>query len=380
MAYLRRLPEAAQSQAQDPGSALAVSRGLLRDAMAAYRGGDPKRAQDLALSAYLDGFEPVEPLLAARDKPLMVEIEAAMARLRSNLAARVDAETLQAQVDALDGLFAKAEPVLARDDTSATASFVAAFTILLREGLEALLIVIAMLALLRKANRQEMLPWVHGGWLSALAAGVVTWALATWAITISGASRELSEGFGSLLAAVVLVWVGLWMHGKSHADAWQRYVRDRLGQALGRSSGVFLLGLVFVVVYREVFETILFFSAIWNQGSQAAVLAGGATAALALVAIGWALMRYSRRLPIGQFFRYSSLLIAVLAVVLIGKAVSALQEAGYLPVSWLEGWPRVELLGLYPTMEGVGAQVLVALVLVAGFMLSNRAARRVSPA
>ena len=380
VAYLRRHPEASQPQAPDPGSALAVSRGLLRDAMAAYRGGEPKRAQDLALSAYLDGFEPVEPLLAARDKPLMVEIEAAMARLRSNLAARVDAETLQAQVDALDGLFAEAEPVLARDDTSATASFVAAFTILLREGLEALLIVIAMIALLRKANRQEMLPWVHGGWLSALVAGVVTWALATWAITISGASRELSEGFGSLLAAVVLVWVGLWMHGKSHADAWQRYVRDRLGHALGRSSGVFLLGLVFVVVYREVFETILFFSAIWNQGSQGAVLAGGATAALALVAIGWGLMRYSRRLPIGQFFRYSSLLIAVLAVVLIGKAVSALQEAGYLPVSWLEGWPRIELLGLYPTLEGVGAQVLVALVLVAGFMLSNRAARKVSPA
>src|SRR5690606_1034706 len=120
-----------------------------------YRGGDPKRAQDLALSAYLDGFEPVEPLLAARDKPLMVEIEAAMARLRSNLAARVDADTLQGEVDALDGLFAKAEQVLAQDSTSATASFVAAFTILLREGLEALLIVIAMVVLLRKANRNE---------------------------------------------------------------------------------------------------------------------------------------------------------------------------------------------------------------------------------
>src|SRR5690606_1391058 len=194
-------------------------------------------------------------------------------------------------------------------------------------------------------------------------------------ITISGASRELSEGFGSLLAAVVLVWVGLWMHAKSHAQAWQRYVRDRLGHALGKSSGLFLLGLVFVVVYREVFETILFFAAIWNQGSKGAVVAGGATAALALVAIGWAMMRYSRTLPIGQFFRYSSLLIAVLAVVLMGKAVSALQEAGYVPVSWLEAWPRVELLGLYPTLEGIAAQAVVALVLVAGFAWSSRSAR-----
>jgi len=373
VAYLRRHPEAAQ--AQDLETALTTSRNLLKQAMAAYRDGEAKQARDLALSAYLDGFEPVEPLLAARDNPLMVKIEAAMARVRSGIAANVEAEALQAQVDELDGLFGEAEQVLAQERTSSVSSFVAAFTILLREGLEALLIVVAIIALLRKAGRTEMLPWVHGGWLSALGAGVLTWALATWVITISGASRELSEGFGSLLAAVVLVWVGIWMHGKSHADAWQRYVRDKLGQALGKTSGIFLLGLVFVVVYREVFETILFFAAIWNQGSQGSVIAGGGAAALVLVAIGWAMMRYSRRLPIGQFFRYSSLLIAALAVVLIGKAVSALQEAGYLPITWIDGGPRVELLGLYPTVEGIAAQVAVALVLVVGFALSNRSAR-----
>ncbi len=374
VAWLRRNPEAAQ--AQDLESALALSRGRLREAMQAYRSGDAARARDLALSAYLDGFEPVEPLLAARDKPLMVRIETAMAQLRSDLAADAGADGLQVQVDALDGLFAEAEQVLGQESTSSVTSFVAAFTILLREGLEALLIVIAMIALLRKAERSEMLPWVHGGWLAALAAGVVTWGLATWVINISGASRELSEGFGSLLAAVVLVWVGVWMHGKSQADAWQRYVRDRLGRALGKSSGVFLLGLVFVVVYREVFETILFFAAIWEQGAQGSVIAGGVTAALALAAIGWAMMRYSRTLPIGRFFRYSSILIAVLAVVLTGKAVAALQEAGYLSLNWLQGWPRMELLGLYPTLQGVAAQGLVVLVLVAGFALSGRAARR----
>ena len=280
------------------------------------------------------------------------------------------------QVDALDGLFAEAERVLGDEQAaSSTASFAAAFAIVLREGLEALLIVIAMLALLRKAGRSEMLPWLHAGWLSALAAGALTWVLATWVITISGASRELSEGFGALLAALVLVWVGIWMHGKSQADAWQRYVHDKLGHALGRGSGLLLLGLVFVVVYREVFETILFFAALWGQGSRGAVVAGGAAGALALAVAGWALMRYSRRLPIGQFFRYSSILIAVLAVVLAGKAVSALQEAGRVPVAWLDGWPRLELLGLYPTMQGVGAQLAVAAVLVVGFAWSARAAR-----
>jgi high-affinity iron transporter len=370
VAYLRRHPEAVQVPA--PDTSLGTARALLKESMAAYRSGDAKQAKDLALAAYLDGFEPVEPLLAARDNPLMVKIEAAMARVRTGIAGNVSADDLQVQVDALDGLFNEAESVLSEKQTSSVSSFVAAFTILLREGLEALLIVIAIIALLLKAERTEMLPWVHAGWVSALVAGVITWGLATWVITISGASRELTEGFGSLLAAIVLVWVGIWMHGKSHADAWQRYVREKLGHALSKKSGIFLLGLVFLVVYREVFETILFFAAIWNQGSQASVVAGGATAVLVLVGLGWMMMRYSRRLPIGHFFRYSAWLIAVLAVVLTGKAVSALQEAGYLPITWFEGGLRVELLGIYPTLQGIAAQIGIALLLVIGFAWSAR--------
>lgn len=374
VAYLRRHPEAVHAPA--PDTSLGTARALLKESMAAYRSGDAKQAKDLALAAYLDGFEPVEPLLAARDNPLIVKIEAAMARVRTGIAGNVGADALQVQVDALDGLFNEAEAVLSQQQTSSVSSFVAAFTILVREGLEALLIVVAMIALLRKAERTEMLPWVHAGWLAALMAGVVTWGLATWVITISGASRELTEGFSSLLAAIVLVWVGIWMHGKSHADAWQGYVREKLGHALSKKSGIFLLGLVFLVVYREVFETILFFAAIWNQGSQASVVAGGSTAALVLVALGWMMMRYSRRLPIGQFFRYSAWLIAVLAVVLTGKAVSALQEAGYLPITWFEGGLRVELLGIYPTLQGVAAQIGIALLLLIGFAWSARSLQR----
>lgn len=299
-----------------------------------------------------------------------------MARVRMGIAGNVSADELQVQIDALDGLFNDAEAVLSQNQTSSVSSFVAAFTILLREGLEALLIVVAVIALLRRADRTEMMPWVHAGWLSALLVGVITWVLATWVITISGASRELTEGFGSLLAALVLMWVGIWMHGKSHADDWQRYVREKLGHALSKKSGIFLMGLVFIVVYREVFETILFFTAIWNQGHKASVVAGGVTAALVLVVIGWMMMRYSRRLPIGEFFRYSSWLIAVLAVVLTGKAISALQEAGYLPVTWLEWGLRVELLGIYPTLQGAAAQLGVILLLVIGFTLSSRSIKR----
>jgi high-affinity iron transporter len=114
-----------------------------------------------------------------------------------------------------------------------------------------LLIVVAMIAFLRAIDG-EMVRHVHVGWVAALAAGALTWAVATFFIGISGASRELTEGFGSLFAAVVLLSVGIWMHGKSQAGEWQRYINETLGNALSRSSGWFLFGLAFIVVYREV--------------------------------------------------------------------------------------------------------------------------------
>tara|TARA_R110000868_G_scaffold402710_4_gene679324 strand:+ start:18602 stop:20578 length:1977 start_codon:yes stop_codon:yes gene_type:complete len=374
MAYLRHHPEA--TIAAEAAGTLALARTRLDDALAAYGRGDRKAATDLALSAYLDGFEPVEAVLSARDNALMIRIEGAMAALRGGIARGEPVETVKDRVATLDGLFADAETALAPSEASATSSFVAAFTILAREGLEALLIVVAMIAFLSKADRRDMLPYVHSGWVAALVAGAATWAAATWLIEISGASRELTEGFGGVLAAIVLLWVGIWMHGKSNADAWQRYIRDTLSKALNRRSAWFLFLLSFVVVYREVFETILFYAAIWGQGNGGAVIAGALTAVALLAVIAFVMMRYSRTLPIGKFFAYSSALIAVLAVVLIGKGSVALQEAGYLPVTPWPGLPRGELLGIYPTRETIVAQLIMIVLLVAGFLWNRRSAAK----
>ncbi|PJG47068.1 iron permease [Sphingobium sp. LB126] len=370
MAYLRRNPEAAV--AAQAGGTLALARSRLDEALVAYRRGDHKAATDLALSAYLDGFEPVEAVLSARDNALMVRIEGAMAELRAGIGKREPVEEVRARVATLDGLFVDAETALASNTASATSSFLAAFTILLREGLEALLIVIAMIAFLRKTDRADVLPYVHGGWIAALAAGVATWAAATWLIAISGASRELTEGFGGVFAALVLLWVGIWMHGKSNAQAWQRYIRETLGRALDKRSAWFLFALAFIVVYREVFETILFYASIWNQGDGGAVISGALAAILVLAIVAFVMMRYSRTLPIGKFFAYSAVLIAVLAVVLIGKGSAALQEAGYLPATPWPSFPRNEFIGLFPTRETILAQVAMLVLLVLGFAWNRR--------
>ncbi|OYW46387.1 MAG: iron permease [Sphingomonadales bacterium 12-68-11] len=369
IAFLRSHPEALQATV---AGSLSLTRDRLAQSLEAYRSGHRGEARQLALSAYLDGFEPVEPTLSARDGRLMRQIEQAMARLRELIGSGAPVSDVEAQVATLDHLFAEAETILADDRGTDLSAGISSFTILLREGLEALLVVVAMIAFLRKAERTEVMPYVHAGWVAALAAGAATWLAATTLIEISGASRELTEGFGGLFAAVVLISVGIWMHGKAQAGAWQQYIAEKLDRALSRKSAWFLFMLAFVVVYREVFETILFFAAMWAPGREGAILGGALSGAVALAAIAWAMLRYSHALPIGTFFRYSSWLLAVLAVTLAGKGVAALQEAGTFGVTTLDWVPQFDVFGLYPTLEVVVAQLVAVFALVFGFRFGSR--------
>jgi high-affinity iron transporter len=376
IAYLRANPSAVVAKT----SSLAIGRARLDESLAAYRVGNRDEAKRLALAAYLDGFEPIEPLLSARNATLLAKVEQEMGQLRASLAANRDPSEISAQVATIQSLFDEAEATLAPDQASNVSAFLGAFTILLREGLEALLIVVAMLAFLNKAERPELTRSVHVGWIGALAAGVLTWWIATSLITVSGASRELTEGFGSLLAAAVLLFVGIWMHGKAQAGQWQRYIREKLHNALARDSRWFLFSLAFIAVYREVFETILFFTAMAAEGSVGSLVAGGLAGGAVLAAIAVAMLRFSQRLPIGKFFSYSSALVAILAVVLAGKGVAALQEAGLVSIHPLAALPRISLLGLFPTLQGVATQIATLLALLLGFAWNRRTSRRLAAA
>jgi high-affinity iron transporter len=376
IAYLRANPSAVGAKE----SSLGIAREQLDASLAAYRSGNSDEAKRLALSAYLDGFEPVEPMLSARNANLLAKVERAMAGLRADIAAERDPATIAGDVAEIHSLIDQADATLAPGKASDASAFLGAFTILFREGLEALLIVVAMLAFLAKADRPELTRSVHVGWTSALAAGGLTWWAATSLISISGASRELTEGFGSLLAAAVLLFVGIWMHGKAQAGQWQRYIREKLHNALQRDSRWFLLSLAFIAVYREVFETILFFTAMAAEGSVASLVAGGALGLATLAVIAVAMLRFSRRLPIGKFFTYSSALVAVLAVVLAGKGVAALQEAGLIAVDPVAALPRISILGIFPTLQGITAQIATLLALTIGFGWNRWSSRRLAAA
>src|SRR5262245_39316697 len=375
LTYLRTRPDLA---ANPRGSALAHSMQLLSESLQAYRQGDARRSQELAVSGYLDGFELIEPSLDAVDRSLRVTIESEMIRYRTMLREGAPPSAVEAQAERLQTLLSEAQRVLSSGSLAAGPAFISAFVILLREGLEAVLVVAAILALLVRAGRRDALPAVHVGWTLALLLGALTWAVAAYVITISGATREVTEGVTALAATVVLLWVGFWMHDKSHAERWAAYLRTRLHGALGRRASWGLAAVSFVAVYREVFETVLFYQALWLQtapGARHALMGGLASAAVVLALLSWLIVRGSLRMRLGLFFGATSVVLAGLAVVLAGKGIKALQEAAVLaphPISV----PSMPLLGLYPDGIGLLLQLALVIVVVAGFTWRTRAVRR----
>jgi high-affinity iron transporter len=278
----------------------------------------------------------------------------------------------------VQALLADTQRLLAGTGLSGAPAFASAFLILLREGLEAVLVVAAIVALLVRSGRRDGLPAVHGGWLVALGLGVLTWVAASYVVTISGATREVAEGVTALVAAGILLYVGFWMHEKSHAQRWQAYVRGRLQGALGRGATWGLATVSFLAVYREVFETVLFYQALWLQtapGGEHALLGGLVSAAVVLAVLSWLIVRGSLRLPLGVFFGATSIALAGLAVVMAGQGIAALQEAALLTPYPVAG-PRLPVLGLYPDGLGLVVQAGLALLVVVGFAWRSRAVRR----
>lgn len=347
-------------------------------AMALYRQGKGDQSADTALFAYMDGIEPLEPRLKANDPALVANLEASMLAIRTAVRSGASLEEVEKRVAAAKVLLNSANGLLKEKPMPAWALFLVTMGILLRESFEALLVILAILGVIRATGIRRAARYVHGGWIAALAAGFAAWTFSGWLEHLSGAGREFTEAVSSLFAVVVLMYMGFWMHGKAEIGKWTAFIRDRLGAVLNGKS---LLGLgffSFLVVFREAFETVLFLSALNMEGEGAGVpIAAGVFAAIALTLIvAWFFLRASARIPVRAFFSVSSFVMAFLAVVLAGKGIHALQEAGHMSVTALRHAFRFEFFGIFPTLEPLLAQGIVLSICV--LMLTRRDTRKVN--
>jgi high-affinity iron transporter len=373
-AWLLARPEAFASGKPGP---IAFSLHTLRNAVAAYRKGDRTAAQKLAITAYLEGFELAETSLRNVDAQLVLDAEREMMALRALIQRGAPVDEVERQLEKTSSLLDRAQNALAGEGLSPAAAFSASLLILLREGVEAILVLAAIIAFLVKAGRRDALPYVHAGWGAAAALGAVTWLVATYAIGLSGANREITEGVTALLASAMLVYVGFWLHGKAYARAWSRFIKEQVGAALERKTLWAIAGVSFLAVYRELFEIVVFYQALWTQTAEdgrQALIGGIAAAAVLLAGIGWATFKYSVRLPVGPFFAVMSALLALMAVVFAGNGTAALQEAGVVEVDPVE-FISVPMLGVHPTLQTLAMQAVVLAIVGIGFYLASRPIR-----
>ncbi len=370
LAWLRSAPGELGSKE----SPLAFSARLMNESLARYREGQPERAYELAVTAYLEGFELAEAGLTTVKPALKQDVEHAMYAYRNLIKSRAPQAELTLAKERIEVLLSEAHTLLESASLSPGVAFTSSFVILLREGLEAILLLAVIVAFLIKTGRRDALKYIHIGWITALLLGVATWAVAAYVVDISGASRELTEGVTALFAAAILLYVGFWLHNKLQAQRWKEFIETKVHGALNDGTLWSIALVAFIAVYREVFETVLFYQTLWLQagaGGQHMVLSGFLGAAAVLVVLAWLIFKFSVRLPLRLFFAVNSVLLYLLAVVFAGKGVAALQEAGKLPVSSVN-FPTIDVLGVYPTLQTLGLQALLVIAAVVFVLMSRK--------
>ena len=386
LAALRRGPFA---EARDASSGLAETRRDIQKALAQAAAGDRAGAKRTIVSAYLDHFEPHEPALRARDSQLVADIEREFLALRGALdsgksggppggAKGAGGGSATGRSDDPGAAAARLDALLERADVrgpgGALIAFVAALAIALREGVEAALLVAALLALLRKAGRTSDAHAVHFGWVAALVAGAATWWASGALLGISGARRELVEGALQLVTAALLLYASHWLLAAASA---RRLVSFLSARTLQAGSAAVVFGLAFAAIYREMFEVVLFFRGLLleSPGEAGAVAFGAFVGLLLLIALVAAFQKLGRRLKPRPLLLTCGVLLCALAVFMVGNGVRALQEVGVLPLTVWGGF-EVPALGLYATREGLLSQAIVLLVLAGSALWTGMRSRQ----
>ena len=353
---------------------------MVDQAVSVYETGDYEGARDLVNTSYYgiyekEGLESVmRSSVSAKETSLteyqFYKVKKSMKNGESVDTVKQEAEKLKSMVN---------ENVKALENahgSSGWAAFLPAYLILLREGLEAILVLVAIIAYLKRAQDEKHLGTVYNFSIAAVVASFISAYLFNTLLnnTTGGMSREVLEGATALFAVVVLLLTSAWLGGKANKDNWKQYIDGLVKESITHGTARALGMAAFLAVYREGAEVILFYQALFNNAAADVTMiwAGFGAGCVTLALIFYGMQHGILKIPLRPFFLFTSILMFLLAVTFVGGGIEELQEGGVVGITRFEGWPTVDLLGIFPTAETLGAQLLVLLLGVGMVIYAKR--------
>ena len=340
-----------------------------------YELGDTQAAYASARSAYLDSYEYVEIPLRAIAPDFTFEVEYQFATLRNQINDGATIEDIATTIISLERSLDESERLVSGTGTIAPMiAFISSFSIIFREGLEAVLILGAIITYLEASRNHKFKKYVHYGIGLAIGATAVTWVIASYIIEISGANRELIEAIAALSATAVLFYVSFWILNKIEHKRWMEFVKAKVFQASAAGGTSVFIMLSFFTVYREGFETVLFYQAMFSFAKymEFYVGLGFILGIVSLLGIYFGFRKLGKRLPLRALFGLTMGIGAYLSIAFLGNAIREFQVLDFIPYTSMLGTiPRLDInvatmTGIYPTLETtVGQIVLLAVYLVA---------------
>ena len=328
---------------------------LLREGLQAFEQQDNATAQG-KLTSFIEIWPSIEGEVSTRNGSLYSKVESQV----PVILAKGSEAKYQTELKRIITQLAEINP-------AAGYSALDAMLILLREGLEALLVVMALVSALRVANRPQGYKWVGGG----VIAGLVLSLVAAFALqrlfpsASSGTNREIIEGAVGIVAVLMILTIGAWLHSKSSLNAWQAYIKKHMNKALTTGSFISLFALSFLSVFREGAETILFYVGILPNISTESFALGVGIAVILLVILAVVILKSSVKLPVPTMFKILTWVLYILGFKILGVSVHALQLTAVLPTTIIDILPNIEWLGFYATLQTIIAQlVYIALILL----------------
>jgi high-affinity iron transporter len=333
---------------------------LLDQSIEAYREGRSQEAVDSAVDAYLT-YEKVEKQLITKRKELGLKLESSFGRLQAEIKRKASIDLVEKIGEGISSDLKEAQQVLTKEIGFA-GLFIQSLSIIVREGFEAILIIAALITFLVKSRNKDKLKAIYMGVLIGIIGSFITAYILHEILDISTASQEMMEGVIMLVAVVVLFYVSYWLVSKIEATKWQSYITGKMQKAVTTGSAFTLSMVAFLSVYREGFETVLFYKALYLSAgdSTAGIIPGFFVGCVVLAVVYFLINQLGMRIPVKWFFVVTSVFLYYMAFMFMGKGLHELQMGGTLSLTGAPFVPEIPWMGMYPTWETfIGQMILV---------------------